>query len=107
MYLRIRVPGQRWHDALSLLRPLAESTRALSGCLSCVLLQDEEASGSLWLIEKWAAEESLLRHVQSDAFRMIFAAMELSVDTPDLRFRRLEELGGLEIVEQARQSQSI
>ena len=57
-----------------------------------------------WLIDEWASEASLMRHVKSDAFRMIFAAMELSVDSPDLRFRVIQEMGGLDVVEQARQS---
>jgi hypothetical protein len=33
---------------------------------------------------------------------MIFEAMELSVDTPELRFRRFQEMGGLDMVEQVR-----
>lgn len=104
MNLRINVPGARWHEAVSLLRPLMESTRAMPECISCVLQQDEEASGSLWLIEEWTSEGSLMRHVKSDAFRMIFEAMELSVDTPELRFRRFQDMGGLDMVEQVRQS---
>ena len=102
MILHIKVPGKRWHEALSLLRPLMESTRALPECYSCVLHQDIEASGSLWLIEEWATQAPLMRYVQSDAFRMIIEAMELSVNEPDLRFRKFEEMGGLDIVEQAR-----
>jgi len=102
MNLHIKVPGKRWHEALSLLRPLMEPTRALPECISCVLHQDEEASGSLWLIEEWAAEAALMRYVRSDAFRMIIEAMELSVNEPDLRFRRFQEMGSLDRVEQAR-----
>ena len=102
MNLHIKVPGKRWHEALSLLRPLMEFTRAWPECISCVLHQDEEVNGSLWLIEEWAAEAPLMRYVRSDAFRMIIAAMELSVNEPDLRFRRFQEMGGLEMVEQAR-----
>ena len=102
MNLHIQVPGKRWHEALSLLRPLMESTRAWPECISCVLHRDEEARGSLWLIEEWAAEAPLMRYVQSDALRMIIEAMELSVNEPDLRFRRFQEMGGLDRVEQAR-----
>ncbi len=102
MNLHIKVPGKRWQEALSLLRPLMESTRAWPECISCVLHQDEEVNGSLWLIEEWAAEAPLMRYVQSDTFRMIIEAMELSVREPDLRFRMFQEMGGLDIVEQAR-----
>ena len=102
MNLRIQVPGKRWHEALRLLRPLVESTRAQPECISCVLQQNEEAGEALWLVEEWSAEAPLMQHVQSDAFRTIFAAMELSVETPELRFRKLQDMGGLDLVEQAR-----
>ena len=105
MNLGIKVPGKRWHEALSLLRPLVESTRILPECISSVLHQDQEDSGSLWLIEEWASEESLMRHVKSGAFRMIFEAMELSVDAPVLRFRMFQEMGGLDMVQQVRHSE--
>lgn len=104
--LCIKVPGKRRREALSLLLPLAASTRLLPECISCALYQDLEDRGLLWLVEEWISEESLLQHVKSDTFRMIFEAMEMSVDVPDLRFRSLQEMGGLEIVEQARQGMS-
>ena len=104
MSLRINVPGKRRDEVLSLLRPLVQTTRVLPECLTCILHQDEEHSGSLCLIEEWTAEAPMMQHMKSEAFRMIFAAMEMSVDAPELRFRKLQEVGGLEIVEQARQS---
>ena len=103
MILRIKVPGKRRQEALSLLRPFVQSTRVQPECISCVLQQDEETSGTLWLIEEWAAQAPLMQHVQSDAFRNIFAAMELSVDAPELRFRTYHDIGGLDLVKQVRQ----
>lgn len=102
MSLRINVPGKRRDEALSLLRPLVQTTRVLPECLTCVLHQDEEHSASLCLIEEWIAEAPLIRHVQSDAFRVIFEAMEMSAEVPELRFCKLQDMGGLDYVEQLR-----
>ena len=102
MKLRIKVPGKRRQEALSLLRPFVQSTRVQPECVSCALQQDEETSGTLWLIEEWTARAPLMQHVQSDAFRKIFAAMELSVDAPELRFRTFQDMGGLDLVKQLR-----
>ena len=85
-----------------MLRPFVESTRAQAGCTSCNLLQSERPGGMLWLVEEWSAEASLIRHVQSDAFRVIFEAMEMSAEVPELRFCKLQDMGGLNFVEQLR-----
>ena len=98
-YLRINVPGKRWNEALSLLRPLLEPTRVQPDCVFCALHQDLAEGGLLWLIEEWASEDRLARHLRSAAFRSVLEAMELSVEPPELRFRRMQDIGGLDTLE--------
>ena len=106
MDLRIKVPRKSRDDAVSLLRPFIESTRVLPQCISSVLRSDPEDRRSLWLVEEWVSEESLMRHLKSEAFRIVISAMELSQEAPEIRFRSCHDLGGIEIIEKARLSES-
>ena len=101
--LRLNVPGRRWEEALSLLRPMLNPTRAQPGCLHFDVLQDVEVSGVLCVLQEWDTQEHLYRHLRSEAYRNILAAMDVAADAPEIEFRSLEILGGMDTIGLARQ----
>ena len=54
------------------------------------------------LLERWETEEALAEHLQSEAYRRIIAAVELSGAQPEIRFEHVASVEGLELVERWR-----
>ena len=74
------------------------------GCLNCRLFQSLPTQDGLQLEARWAGQEDLLRHLQSDMYKKLLLMMELSAAQPVLEFLTVIELRGLELVERARGS---
>jgi quinol monooxygenase YgiN len=100
--VQLNVPGKRWEEALSLLRPLLHPTRVQPGCLRFDLLQDLETSGVLLLLQEWDSEEHLQNHLRSQAYESVLAAMEVATAPPEITFSLREDTGGLDIIQRAR-----
>ena len=84
------------------LSPLIGSTRTQPGCRACSLLFDAEDPRRLVLWEEWDSQEQLARHLGSEDYRLVIAAIELSQEAPQVRFDTVASRGGLEVVEAAR-----
>jgi quinol monooxygenase YgiN len=84
------------------LSPLIGSTRTQLGCRACALLFDVEDPRRLVLWEEWDSQDQLARHLGSEDYRLILAAIELSQEAPQLHFDTVAARGGLEVVEAAR-----
>jgi len=88
------------------LTPLIGWTRVQLGCRACHLLTDLEEPRALVLWEEWDTREHLDRHLRSEDYRRVLAAIELSQGPPEIRFDTVEAAGGIEIVEAARLSRT-
>ncbi len=77
-------------------------TRVQPGCRACHLLTDIEEPGALVLLEEWETPDHLNRHLRSEDYRRVLAAIELSQGPPEIRFDTVEAAGGIEVVEAAR-----
>jgi len=64
---------------LKTLSSVVGPTRVLRRCLSCRLYEDLENTNILTLIAEWESRETLDKHVRSDRYRKILAAMDLSL----------------------------
>ena len=51
------------------------------------------------LLEEWATQEDLERHIRTDNQRMILALMDLLVEMPDLRFNTVSHTAGMDLIE--------
>jgi quinol monooxygenase YgiN len=91
------------HAALSF---LLGPTRVESGCLSCHLLQDLTNPNGLRFECLWTSEDDLIRHLRSEVYRQLLILMELSAETPSVKFHKVSETQGLEYVHAARQQES-
>jgi quinol monooxygenase YgiN len=84
------------------LRPLINSTRAQLGCRVCSLLVDSEDPRRLVLWQEWDNQDQLARHLCSEDYRLVLAAIEMSQEAPQLHFDTVAARGGLEVVHAAR-----
>jgi len=89
-------------QVITSLEPLIAWTRVQAGCRACHLLTDIEEPQALILWEEWETQEDLDRHLRSEDYRRVIAAMELSQEAPEVHFDTVATRGGFEVVEAAR-----
>lgn len=82
--------------------PLIAWTRVQPGCRVCHLLADIEDPRALVLLEEWDTQDHLDRHLRSDDYRRVLAAIELSQEAPQIHFDTVATRAGIEVVEAAR-----
>jgi quinol monooxygenase YgiN len=71
-------------------------------CLSCCISHDEQEETVFMVEEVWETRESLDRRLQSDDYRHVHFVMEMAVESPEIRFRKISPSVGVEIMEKAR-----
>ena len=89
-------------EVIASLRPLVGSTRTQPGCRVCALLLDAEDPRRLVLWQEWDSQEHLTRHLGSEDYRLVLAAIEMSREAPQVHFDTVAARSGLEVVEAAR-----
>jgi len=99
--LSIWVPQSHRNDVLKTVGALLEPTRVLPGCLGCRLYTDIEDPNAVTLVEEWASQRALDRHLTSDAYKALIAAIELSSRPPVIRFDSIAQRAGIEVIEAA------
>jgi quinol monooxygenase YgiN len=100
--LRINVCEERRADVNKLLRSLIEPTRVETGCLNCRLYYEKDNPNSLTWVEEWKTEGDLRRHVGSPQYRRILAALDMSDVQPEVRFDKVVETTGMQLIAEAR-----
>lgn len=100
--LRMVAPKARRHELLQSLTALLEPTRVQPGCAGCRLYADMENPSVFTFASEWESQIDLDRCLGSDAFRTVLAAMELSVEAPEIRFDSVVRRAGLEVIAAAR-----
>lgn len=100
--LRMVAPRARRHELLQSLTALLEPTRVQPGCTGCHLYADMENLSVFTFASEWASQADLDRCLGSEAFKTVLAAMELSVEAPEICFDSVSRRGGLEVIAAAR-----
>ena len=93
------VRPERRSDLLETLRGMLEPARVERGCLSYRLYEDVENSDAFILLEEWATQEDLERHIAKDNQRRILALMDLLSEQPELRFDTVFHTAGMDLIE--------
>ena len=94
-------PEARQHDA-DLIRPIIEPTLVQPGCVSCRLYQDVNNEDNLTYEEVCHSQEMLDRHLRSERYEHILAAMDLASQLPEIHFNAISHSGGVEVICAAR-----
>ena len=92
------VPEKRW-DVLKTIHTIIGPTTVRSGCLHCSLYSNTSNDDELILLEKWESQEALDKHIRSDEFRKIIAAIETAKEPPEISFNTVASTEGMEFVE--------
>jgi len=92
----------RREEVLEVLQSVQGPILAQPGCTSFDIYEEQGGDRALVCIERWESEASLEAHLRSEAYRRILCAMELSGGRPDVRFERVSETEGMELIERAR-----
>ncbi len=100
--LRMRPLPDRRGELLEILRSVQSRVLAQPGCAAFHIYEEQDADAAIVLLERWESEEALDRHIRSEAYRRILAAMELSSDAPEISFESVSASEGIEKIERTR-----
>lgn len=100
--LRICVDEKLKAEVDQLLRTLIEPTRAEPGCVSCRLYHEFNDPNVVTWIEEWRAERDLKRRLNSQQFKKVLAALDMSSMQPEIRFDTVVHTAGMQLIEEAR-----
>ena len=100
--VRIVLPGNRLKEAMKILGPMAERTRAERGCLCCYLHQDVLEERVLSFESWWVSDTDMDRHLRSQEYRHLLLVMEMAQVPPEVRFDTVSHSTGIETIQQAR-----
>src|SRR5271166_4544218 len=98
--MSISAPGKLRQELGSALASLILPIQAQPGCLSCRVSEYWQSSGELSVETKWETERDLTLHLQSDTYKQFLLLMELSPTAPVLEFFNVEDVRGLDLVEE-------
>ena len=105
--LAVVIPKSRRTDFVQSVSALLGPTRVAPGCIGCKLYADFENLNAFTLVEEWTTQAALDRHLASDAYKTLVAAIELSAQPPAIHFDTVGQRAGLEVIEAARRSQGL
>ena len=84
-----------------MLRSLIGPTRVETGCLSCHLYQDVNDERAVIWMEQWRSQDDLNRHVRTQKYKTILAALDMSDAQPEISFDTVVETKGMQLIEEA------
>ena len=105
--IRMLIPLDKHNEALEILGRVAHQIRFEPRCLSSRLYRGVDDVRAIMLEEFWEGGRRMLQHLKSDAYRRILLVIEMAEEPPDIRFDLIAESGGVEVIENARNNDSI
>jgi len=96
---RMIVRSERRGDLIKTMKGILEPVRVERGCLSYRLYNDVENRNAFVLLEEWATQEDLDRHIRTENEQRILALMDLLSVQPELRFNTVSQTAGMELIE--------
>jgi quinol monooxygenase YgiN len=93
------VQPERRSDLLETMMGMLEPARVERGCLSYRLYEDIEDRNAFVLLEEWATQEDLERHISKPSQRRLLALMDLLSEQPELRFNTVSHTAGMDLIE--------
>jgi len=96
------VSPEQQQQVKDLIRPIVEPTLVQPGCFDCRLYQDVNDEKTLTYEEIWQNQEMLDRHIRSESYENILAAIDLASQPPEIRFDTISHSDGVEVIYAAR-----
>jgi quinol monooxygenase YgiN len=101
------VSSEKRQEVFDLIRPILEPTLIQPGCLSCRIYQDVTSEDLLMYEEIWQDQEMLDRHLRSERYEHILAAMDLASQPPKIHFNTIAYSDGIELIYAARKFENV
>lgn len=102
--MSISAPPGGEHQLCSALASVTGPMEVQPGCLYCRITQGWPEPNEIFIHAKWATTEDLIHHLQSETYKRLLLLMELSPKPPVVQFYMVEEVRGLDLVKEARNS---
>jgi quinol monooxygenase YgiN len=96
-------PEQR-RQVLAALRSVQGPAQAEPSCSASQVYEEDGPDAAILYVEEWGSESEFRDHVQSELYRRILAAIDLSKSAPEVCFYNVSTVQGLELVQQIRES---
>jgi len=93
------VQAERRADLLETMMGMIEPARVERGCLSYRLYEEVENRNAFILVEEWATQEDVERHISKDSQRGLLVLMDLLSEQPEFRFNTVSHTAGMELIE--------
>jgi quinol monooxygenase YgiN len=100
--LRMDFAPEKVTEAVSILNSIVERIRASKGCITCTVYREAGNDRTVVFEEKWTCNKDLQFHLRSEDYQKILMVMEMAHTCPELRFETISDIGGVEIIEEAR-----
>jgi quinol monooxygenase YgiN len=100
--LRLFPSREQHRNVLGVLRSVQGPIQAKPHCLTCRIFEEDDGEEAVLYIERWDSEQELERHIRSDVYRRILAAVELSRLPPEVSFHFVKETRGMDLIEALR-----
>ena len=100
---RLVVTSKQRKGLWETLRGLPAPKRFEKGCLGYHLYQDCEDRNALYLVEEWKTLEDLKRHIRSEDYRMILAAMDICSEEPEIKIHTVSNTRGMDFLHETLQ----
>ena len=97
--LKMVVRPERRIDLLETMIGMLEPSRVERGCLSFRLYEDVENRNAFVLLEDWATQADLERHISKDNQRRLLTLMDLLSEQPELRYNTVSHTAGMDLIE--------
>jgi len=104
--IRIAPSSKQRSQVIEILQSVQDLTRPVPGCLGCWLSEEDCLHNHILYAEQWEAESAMEDHIRSDLYRRVLAAMELSRQSPEIKFYYTAETKGFELIEKLRDTVS-
>jgi quinol monooxygenase YgiN len=100
--LKITPLAHQRREALDILRYVEGPTAIQVGCLACNIYEGLNDDPTVLYMECWESLATLHRHIQSELYTKILAAMDISEKQPEIHFYEVSQMWGLDMVENLR-----
>lgn len=97
--LQLKVAPEKRLNVLKTIHAMIGPTTVQSGCLHCGFYSNTQNDDELILFEEWESQAHLERHLHTDDFRKLLAAMETASEPPKISFNTVSSTEGIELAE--------
>jgi len=100
--IRMLISLNKQSEALEILSVVRDQIRYEPNCISSQLYRGVNDVRAIMIEELWESDQDIMHHLKSDAYQRILLVIEMADEEPDIRFETTTCLGGVEIIETAR-----